>query len=339
MAETATEHARGPAEVVVLAGFLGAGKTTLLKRILSWETDLSGTAVIVNEFGEVGIDGALLGEAGTDMVELASGCVCCTLKPDLIQTFRDVEARFAPKRIFLETTGVADPYAVAEVFSLPALRDRFRLHKTVTVLDADYWEAREAFGPLFHNQLRAADLILLNKVDTVAEADVPRFLSEIHGAIPEIQIVPTIHCRVDPETFFGAPSRPENEPGKPVLRHFVPMAPSDACSHDPPPGQACPECRPAAVEAASAGYVSFSFSDPRPLDEARFHRFVGDLPWEVFRMKGTVRFPDRTVMVNYVGGRNQIADWDGKQECRLAFVGWKVEGDTILDRLKGCVAE
>ena len=74
------------ASVVLLSGFLGAGKTTLLKSILSWESDLSDTVVVVNEFGEVGIDGALLKGAGTDVVELTSGCICCTLSADLIQS-------------------------------------------------------------------------------------------------------------------------------------------------------------------------------------------------------------------------------------------------------------
>jgi G3E family GTPase len=105
-------------KVLVLAGFLGAGKTTLLKRILSWETDLSDTVVIVNEFGAVGIDGSLLADAGSDVVELTSGCVCCSLQADLNQTLKKIQKQFNPKRIFIEATGVADPLAIRKFFRM-----------------------------------------------------------------------------------------------------------------------------------------------------------------------------------------------------------------------------
>ncbi len=90
---------KGRAKILLLTGFLGSGKTTLLKRILSWETDLSGTVVLVNEFGRVGIDGAILRNAGSDVIELTSGCICCTIKSELARTLKDICDRFRPKRI------------------------------------------------------------------------------------------------------------------------------------------------------------------------------------------------------------------------------------------------
>ena len=100
------------ASVLLLSGFLGAGKTTLLKRILSWQRDLSNTVVLLNEFGDAGIDGALLEASGSGVVELTSGCICCTLSADLKQSLRDILDRFDPRRIFIESTGVADPTAI-----------------------------------------------------------------------------------------------------------------------------------------------------------------------------------------------------------------------------------
>ena len=141
------------AKVVLLAGFLGAGKTTLLKRILSWEGDLSDTVVLVNEFGDVGIDGALLQQAGSDVIELTSGCICCTLAADLIQSLKGIAERFNPKRIMIEATGVADPTSITAVLDQPFIRDVMEHQSTLTVLDADFWEARENFGPLFYRQL------------------------------------------------------------------------------------------------------------------------------------------------------------------------------------------
>ena len=338
-----------PTEVVVLAGFLGAGKTTLLKRVLSWETTLKDTVVLVNEFGDVGIDGGLLGENGADMVELTSGCICCTLKVGLIQALADIASRIGPKRLFIETTGVADPFTIKEILAEPSLRDKYRIKKIVTVLDADFWEAREIFGPIFENQLKAANLILLNKIDTVESDDVPRFLDEIHDTIPESQIVPTIHCRIDPETFFSAPtSSPEDKEAIiGMVNHFLPfksgVALCASCGHAPGDEHAhdCPTCHPGEhhhdTDVVTAGYVSFSFQDHRPLDESLFNAFLRELPWEVFRVKGDIKFEDRHASINFVGGRGDLSECHRNNGTRLAFVGWNVEGGEILERLKNCV--
>ncbi len=135
--------------VILLSGFLGAGKTTLLKQILSWDSDLSGTVVIVNEFGEVGIDGSLLKDTGSNVVELTSGCICCTLSSDLKQSLEKIHEDLKPKRVLIESSGVADPTAIRSVLSEGSLSRCMHLQKIITVLDAELWEAREAFGPLF----------------------------------------------------------------------------------------------------------------------------------------------------------------------------------------------
>ena len=97
-------------DVLLLSGFLGAGKTTLLKRILNWESDLSDTVVLVNEFGEVGIDGALLEGAGSDVVELTSGCICCTLSNDLKQSLIRIQKEFTPPPHFHRVFRRRRPY-------------------------------------------------------------------------------------------------------------------------------------------------------------------------------------------------------------------------------------
>ena len=136
-------------EVFIISGFLGAGKTTLLKRIISWEQDLPGTVILVNEFGDVGIDGSMLKGAGSEVVELTGGCICCSLKTDLGLTLKDIRQRFMPRQLFIETTGVADPSMVIDVFADPELQDQMTIVKVVTVLDIELWEARECFGPGF----------------------------------------------------------------------------------------------------------------------------------------------------------------------------------------------
>ena len=318
-----TGAASSEASVILLSGFLGAGKTTLLKHILSWQADLSGTVVIVNEFGEVGIDGVLLRDAGTEVLELTSGCICCTMSADLRASLMQVWERFRPHRILIESTGVADPAGVAEVLSCEALADKMHLEKIVTVLDAEFWEARDAFGPLFHHQLQMAHLILLNKVDQIDQDKIGRYLEQMHALIPGRQIVPTVHCRIDPETLW----RPETRAAGPLLRPIAFFRPAGG---DLQSGHA-------SVDASR--YVTFAFRCDRLLEEDRFRAFVAGLPFEVFRMKGPVRFKDRTVMINHVGGRTEWLAWDPVGETQLAFIGWRIDGGGILAELSRCIID
>ena len=321
-------------DFLLLTGFLGAGKTTLLKRILSWETDLSDTVVMVNEFGDIGIDGALLQDSGSDVIELTSGCICCTLSADLHQSLTQIWNRFRPRRILVEASGVADPKSIVAVLQHPRISQHMELKKIITVLDADMWRAREVFGPLFYSQLETAHLILLNKIDLMVAEKIPQFLEEIHMAIPDSQVVPTIHCEIDPDTLWTQ-VQPKIT-GLMPLEFFQPASlNAESHSHDShPPGEAHDS-----HAAKSVNFVTFSFQDSGILDEARFKNFIRQLPWELFRIKGTVRFADRLEMLNFVGGKSEWSPWEGEAETRLAFIGWKIDEQATLKNLKRCLVE
>ena len=326
------------ASVLLLSGFLGAGKTTLLRRILSWETDLSDTVVMVNEFGDIGIDGSLLKDSGSDVIELTSGCICCTLSADLRRSLKSIWQRFKPRRIFIESSGVADPKAIGSVLMDSELKEALILNKVITVLDADLWEAREAFGPLFYNQLEMAHLILLNKIDLVDKDMIPQFLKEMHTVIPECQIVPTLHCQIDPETLWAANDTDdfgltptEFYPFTPVKEDYP--STTDLSKAHPDPDHAHPE-----HESESATqYVTFSFQSSQMIHEACFKAFIEALPWEMFRIKGSVRFESRTQLLNFVGGKAEWSTWAGDPDTRLAFIGWGVNQEDILGKLRECI--
>ena len=311
-------------KVTIISGFLGAGKTTLLKKILSWESDLSDTVVIVNEFGDVGIDGSLLKNAGSDMVELTGGCICCTMKVNLNQTLKSIWREFHPRQIFIESTGVADPSSITGAFDDAELRDQMKITNIITVLDIELWEAREYFGPIFFNQLQQADLILLNKIDIMEENKISQFLEEIHEMLPNAQVVPTIHCNVEPDIILTDRAR---------VPQFATYADLDH-HHVHESGQ---KNQPGKKEDTNFTYLSFTFRSREVFDEACFDRFTLDLPWELFRMKGPVRFGDRTVLVNYVGGKNEWSAWDGDQATCLVFVGWNVSKEETIQKLKNCI--
>lgn len=320
------------ADLLLLTGFLGAGKTTLLKRILSWETDLSETVVLVNEFGDIGIDGVLLKDSGSDVVELTSGCICCTLNADLRQSLARIWTRFKPRRILIECSGVADPTSIIPVLQEPVLRQSMDHKKTVAVVDADFWEAREAFGPLFYHQLEMADLILLNKIDLAKKEKIPDFLKEIHTAIPGCQVIPTIHCGIDPESLWSA-GTPKTSQLKPI-RFFQPIS---AASYAASSGHLQSHQDHHNHRVDSSGYVTFSFRHTNVIDETRFKTFIRNLPWEVFRIKGPVRFADRMVMLNFVGGQSAWTPWEEASQTQLAFIGWDINPTAILNQLSLCI--
>jgi G3E family GTPase len=193
---------------------------------------------------------------------------------------------------------------------------------------------------VFYNQLKLADLILLNKIDLIKKDEIQLILKEIHHTVSRCRVVPTLRCRIDSETIGVVPSGKDSklklgdftglnlkEPGahaKNHLRHDNGSGKSQA--HDDKPGD-------------GHNYMAFSFQNHRALDETCFKRFLENLPWELFRLKGPVRFEDRSVLINFVGGKGDWETWRGAPETRLTLTGWDVNEADIIKRLKNCLAE
>jgi len=177
---TAAAPSRIP--VTVLTGYLGAGKTTLLNRILS-ERHGQRYAVIVNEFGELGVDGDLVVGANEDMIEMNNGCICCTVRGDLIGIIGNLlQRRDSLDGIIIETTGLATPAPVAQTFFMDAeVNARTRLDAIVTVVDAKTITARLADSPEAETQVAAADVIVLNKVDLVSPAELDGAMTQVRA--------------------------------------------------------------------------------------------------------------------------------------------------------------
>jgi G3E family GTPase len=181
--------------VTVLTGYLGAGKTTLLNRILS-EPHGKRYAVIVNEFGEIGIDNDLIVGADEEVFEMNNGCICCTVRGDLIRIIDGLMKRKGKfDAIIVETTGLADPAPVAQTFFVDQdVGDKTRLDAVVTVADAKWLRERLKDAPEAKNQIAFADVIILNKTDLVSEADLAEVEKTIRAINPYARLHRTQNC-------------------------------------------------------------------------------------------------------------------------------------------------
>ena len=186
--------------VTVLTGYLGAGKTTLLNRILTYEHGKK-VAVIVKEFGEVGIDNQLVIDADEEIFEMNNGCICCTVRGDLIRIISNLmKRRNKFDHLVIETTGIADPAPVIQTFFVDEdMKDQIALDAVVTVVDAkhiqQHWEADEA-----QEQIAFADVILLNKTDLVT----PEELEELESKIKAMNGMAKIHRTQNSELGMDA---------------------------------------------------------------------------------------------------------------------------------------
>ena len=183
--------------VTVLTGYLGAGKTTLLNRILT-EQHGKKYAVIVNEFGEIGIDNDLVVGADEEVFEMNNGCICCTVRGDLIRILEGLMKRRGKfDAIIVETTGLADPAPVAQTFFVDQeVQDTARLDAVVTVADAKWLSERLKDAPEAKNQIAFADVIILNKIDTVEPAKLREVEARIRAINPYAKLHKAERCAV-----------------------------------------------------------------------------------------------------------------------------------------------
>lgn len=207
--------------VTIITGFLGSGKTTLLNHILNNQEGIR-TAVLVNEFGEIGIDHELIVTTEDNMVELSNGCICCTINDDLANAVYGVLERSDPiDYLVVETTGLADPLPVALTFLGSELRDLTRLDSIITVVDSENYSLDLFNSQVAYNQIAYGDIILLNKIDLVSESELVRLETSIRNIKPGVSILRTVKGQAplplllsvglfDSSQFFQPQSTAEN---------------------------------------------------------------------------------------------------------------------------------
>jgi G3E family GTPase len=196
--------------VSIITGFLGSGKTTLLNRLLQ-DPAMAGAAVIINEFGEIGLDHLLIATPNENTVLLASGCICCTVRGDLVNTLRDLDKQrrqgdLPPfDRVLIETTGLADPVPIAQtVVTDEKLAPTYQLDSVITLVDGVNGLQQLDTQPESVKQAALADRLLISKTDLPEATAVPALLARLSELNPGAQVLAVAHGEVTPALLFGA---------------------------------------------------------------------------------------------------------------------------------------
>lgn len=316
--------------VTIITGFLGSGKTTLLNHILTQQEGFK-TAVLVNEFGEIGIDNELIVSTEDNVVELNNGCICCTINEDLIEAVYKIWNR--PNKIdylVVETTGIADPRPVALSFLGTDLRELTRLDSIITVVDCenfslDYFQDSDAAN----SQIIYGDIILLNKTDLVKVSVIDDIETRIRQLKEGVRILRTTHAQVslplilsvglfESDQYFHSDQSGHHHHDHDHKHHH-----SDHLDND--------------------GFVSVSFESDKPLNIRKFQYFLdNELPNNVFRAKGFLWFEESPLRhIFHLSGKRFNLDgdvWKKSPKNQLVLIGQNLDTEKLRSLLDACVS-
>ena len=284
--------------LTVLGGYLGSGKTTLLNQLLA-RNDGRRLAVIVNDFGSINIDERLLQNFDGDVLSLANGCVCCSISTGFAETLTALARRTPPpEHVIVETSGIANPAKVALYGGLPP----YRLDGIVVVADAESVRERSTdryVGESVLRQLRAADLIVLNKMDLVAPADRLKLLRWLDETVAGAGVIEAAYGRVPLEALLGLHTAHRKESGH--------------------------------RDASHEGYQTWNVASDVPVAEATFRADVAAWPTRVLRAKGFVHLTDdplQRYLFQLVGRRWSLlpdGEWTGNPRTEIAIIALETQ--------------
>ena len=355
--------------VTILTGFLGAGKTTLLNHILTNQNGVK-TAVLVNEFGEIGIDNDLVISTSDDMVELSNGCICCSINDELLEAVDRILERPEPiDYLVVETTGLADPLPVAMTFLGSELRDQTRLDSIVTLIDAENFDDQLLESEVGRSQVIYGDIMLLNKTDLVDEERLEAIEGRLKDVKKDARILRSVKGDVPLPLLLSVglfeSDRVVSAANEPTLDHSDCDHDHGHCSHDHDHdhgdhahshdshghshdhshhdhGHHHDHSHGDADHLAIEGYTSLSFRSDGPFSLRKFQNFLDNqLPASVFRAKGILWFneSERRHVFHLAGKRFSIddSDWPGERKNQLVIIGRDLDHGLLRKQLENCV--
>ena len=347
--------------VTIITGFLGSGKTTLLNHILTNQQGLK-TAVLVNEFGEIGIDNELIVSTDDNMVELNNGCICCTINEDLVNAvYKVLERQEKLDYLVVETTGLADPLPVALTFLGTELRDLTRLDSIVTVVDAANYSLDLFNSQAAYSQIAYGDIIVLNKTDLVDEAELDLLEVKIRDVKEGARILRTVKSQVplplvlsvglfESDKYFQSEETASSHDHHDHAHHdhdehdhhdkHDHHAHHDHAHHDH--GHHDHAHHDHSNHLENDGFTSISFQSDQPFSLRKFQYFLDNqLPTNVFRAKGIMWFeesPKRHIF-HLSGKRFSMDDdeWKGEPKNQIVLIGQGLDIEGLRSQLENCL--
>ena len=317
-------------QVNLLFGFLGSGKTTLAKHLLAERGRDVKTAVIVNEFGEVGVDGDILRGNNIDVVELNSGCLCCTLRGSLMLAVEELRSKAKVERVIVEATGVAQPGELVDSLAGSPLAGEFEFGPLVTVVDAaKFPKLLSMLGDFYLDQIESADIVLVNKIDLLTAEQVKAVTRELREINPDADILFSERGAVAPEQLFrkrdrslldraqaealGELAADRNGP----LRHREGRLGHDH-DHDHDHGHEHDHGHDPHEGAPAQSFVVRGAGNAH---RAGVERFFGGLPDNVWRAKGFMHVGGAPCLIQYALGQLEITPVPSVPDEAIVFIG------------------
>lgn len=335
--------------VDMLFGFLGSGKTTLAARILKEYGAKRKLALIVNEFGDVGVDGEILKGNDIDLIQLSSGCLCCTLKGSLEAAVIELADKTDVDHIIVEATGVAEPEEMLSSFNEPEFKEKFDLGPLVTVVDSyKYLKIREMLGPFYEAQIEKSDYVILNKLDMGDAGMMEEVRAEVEELNPDALIRFAERCDVDlEEVLDGQPSGAldrwaETHRGHDRAHGDYDHGDYDHGDHDDGDhdhGHDHAHDHDHAHEGGRhAPAESFVIDVEGDIDRAALDALYSDAPERLWRSKGFVRIGGADHLVQVAMGSVEITPTEARERHYLVFIGDKLNRAWFEERLAGAAA-
>ncbi|MDC3018337.1 GTP-binding protein [Prochlorococcus sp. AH-736-E19] len=333
--------------VTIISGFLGSGKTTLLNHILKNQVGIK-TAVLVNEFGEIGIDNDLIIEGSEDMIELNNGCICCSINGELLNTVSKVLER-AEKLDYLivETTGLADPLPVAMTFAAGDLREKVRLDSIITVIDGENFDFEINNTSVAYSQILYGDILLLNKSDLVNDKQLKKIEEFINKIKKEPRILRSTNSEVplhtimsvglfETDTFEFEKNTEQNSKDHSSHSHDHSSHSHDHSSHSHDHSSHSHD-----LINNIEGFTSVSYETFEPFSLRKFQYFLDNqISQNVFRAKGILWFmeSERKHIFHLSGKRFSLDDeeWTKEKSNKIVLIGKNLDHQTIKSQLSSC---
>ena len=340
--------------VTIISGFLGSGKTTLLNHILKNQIGLK-TAVLVNEFGEIGIDNDLIIEGSEDMIELNNGCICCSINGELLNTVSKVLERSEKiDYLIVETTGLADPLPVAMTFAAGDFREKVRLDSIITVIDGENFDFEINNTSVAYSQILYGDILLLNKCDLVSEEQLKKVEKFINKIKKEPRILRSTNSEVGLQTIMSVglfetdtfkfdkdkEDLEDNSHDHSSHSHDHSSHSHDHSSHSHDHSSHSHDHSHDLINNIE-GFTSVSYETFEPFSLRKFQYFLDNqISQNVFRAKGILWFmeSERKHIFHLSGKRFSLDDeeWTKEKSNKIVLIGKNLDHQTIKNQLSSC---